>query len=186
MQNKNKGNSVEFFYCSTCNQNICLICKSNYDFNHNTIKFDQKNYICLEHNEPFVNYCKDCYKNICFICDHQTHEIISLKQITPDKQKANNIIKEMKKQKEEFNNTTHNIITKLQEMNKTIDILYNINETIIKNYNQKNRNYQLYQNINTINNNIIWQKINKINNNNNLKEQINDIIELSNNINNNK
>ena len=35
---KNKGNSVEFFYCSTCKDNFCLICKSNHNFNHNQIR----------------------------------------------------------------------------------------------------------------------------------------------------
>ena len=184
---KNKADSADFFYCTTCNLNLCLICKSKHDFKHNTIQYDQKNYICLDHNEPFVNYCKDCCKNICFTCDHQEHEIISLKKITPDKQKANKIITEMKKQKEQFNNNIQTIITKLQEINKSIDILYKINEKIIKNLEYKNRNYQIYQNINEINNNnnIIWQKINKINNNNNIKEQIYDIFELHNHINNN-
>ena len=138
---KNKGNSQEFYYCTTCKDNICLICKSKHDFNHNTIKFDQKKYICLEHNETFVYYCKDCCKNICFTWDHRGHEIISLKQITPDKQKANEIIKEMKKQKEEFNNNIQAIISKLKEINKSIDTLYNINEKIITNYQNGNRNY---------------------------------------------
>ena len=184
---KNKGNSKELYYCTTCKDNVCLICKSKHDFNHNTIKYDQKNYICLDHKEPFVYYCKDCCKNICFTCDHQGHEIISLKQITPDKQKANEIIKEMKKQKEQLNNNIQAIITKLNEINKTIDTLYNINEKIITNYQHGNRNYQIYQNTNDIinNNKLIWKQINNINNNKNLKEQIYDIIQLSNNINSN-
>ena len=42
---KNKGNSHkhEFFMCLTCKQNICLLCKSKHDSNHNIIKYDQKN-----------------------------------------------------------------------------------------------------------------------------------------------
>ena len=94
----------------------------------------------------------------------------------------------MKKQKEEFNNNIHSIITKLKEINKkSIDTLYNINEKIITNYQNGNRNYQVYQNINEINTNnkLILKQINKINNNKNLKEQIYHIIELYNNINNN-
>ena len=43
---KNKGNSGEFFYCSTCKKNLCLICKPNHDYNHIPMKFDKKK-LCM-------------------------------------------------------------------------------------------------------------------------------------------
>ena len=78
---KNIGNTECFFYCSTCKKNICLLCKGTHDYNHIPIKYEQKNYICPEHNEQYVQYCKECSKNICYSCEHQYHEIINLKQI---------------------------------------------------------------------------------------------------------
>ena len=77
---KNKANfpSNEFYKCLTCNINLCLYCKSSHESNHNIINYDQKNYICKKHYEPFIKFCKQCNKNICFICDdeHEEHEII--------------------------------------------------------------------------------------------------------------
>ena len=58
---KNKGNTYnnEFYYCLNCKKNICVLCKSNHDSNHNIIKYDQKNYVCFEHGENFNSYCKN-------------------------------------------------------------------------------------------------------------------------------
>ena len=54
----NKGNTHknEFYICNTCNKNLCPLCKSNHDKNHKIINYDDKNYICKKHNEPFIVY----------------------------------------------------------------------------------------------------------------------------------
>ena len=46
---KNKGNCSEddFYFCLTCRQNICLICRPSHNSNHNVIRYNQKNYISL-------------------------------------------------------------------------------------------------------------------------------------------
>ena len=55
-QNKGNFNNNEFYYCSTCNKNICPLCKTKHDKNHIMINYDDKNYICNKHNEPFIKY----------------------------------------------------------------------------------------------------------------------------------
>jgi len=52
---RNKGNTHnnEFFKCLNCKYNICPLCKSNHNNNHNIINYDQINYICNEHNEQY-------------------------------------------------------------------------------------------------------------------------------------
>ena len=47
------------------------------------------------------------------------------------------------------------IINKLNEEKKNIDIYYGLYNNIYKNYDKKNRNYKILQNVNEINNNII-------------------------------
>jgi len=69
------------------------------------------------------------------------------------------------------------MINKLNKVIDNIDIYYNISKNMIKNYEKKNRNYIILQNINEINNNVIINEINKINEDNNI---INKIMEIMN------
>ena len=79
-KNNNKGNcqNNEFYYCITCKKNICLLCIQNHSFNHHFIRYDEKNYMCILHNEKISKYCKHCKKNICFFCyssqEHNNHK----------------------------------------------------------------------------------------------------------------
>ena len=187
---KNKGNTYnnEFYYCLNCKKNICVLCKSNHDSNHNIIKYEQKNYVCSKHYELYTKYCKQCNNNICYICEieHKNHNIISLLDYRPDIEKTKKRLIEFKNVLNEFNKQIKDIQTKLNELIKSLNIFYDINNNIINNYNIKNRSYELYQNINEIiNNNIIYEQLKNINNNNNFKNKINNIIDLYNNIINN-
>ena len=58
----NKGNVTNniFYRCNNCKINLCPICYSNHDKNHNIINYDDKNYICEEHNKIYMAYCNDC------------------------------------------------------------------------------------------------------------------------------
>ena len=82
---KNKGNSDEFYRCNICKQNLCLLCRAKHNINHNIIKYEEINYICLQHNEPIIKYCKRCHTNICFSClNHKMHDTIFLGDLIPD------------------------------------------------------------------------------------------------------
>ena len=76
----NKSNTYknEFYICNTCKINICPLCKSKHDKNHNMINYEDKGYICEIHNENYKNYCNTCKLNICMFCfnQHKKHEII--------------------------------------------------------------------------------------------------------------
>ena len=187
---KNKTDSVnnEFYQCLTCNYNICSLCKSVHQQDHYIINYEQKNYICNIHNEPFIKYCTECNKNICFICvdenEHEEHNKISLNQIKPNIDEANNNLKEMKKEIDIFNNVIKDIIKKLNELVNIMNIYYEINSNIINYYENKKRNYQILQNIKQINNNnAIYYSINNINKMTNIKDKLYNAIDLYNNIN---
>ena len=59
---KNKSNTYnnEFYKCNECNINICPLCKSKHNEEHNIIYYDKIYYICNKHDELFTNYCKKC------------------------------------------------------------------------------------------------------------------------------
>ena len=76
----NMGNTYnrEFYRCLICKKNICVLCKTSHDPNHNIIKYEQRNYVCLKHNELYTKYCKQCNNNICYFCEeeHKNHNIL--------------------------------------------------------------------------------------------------------------
>jgi len=47
--NKNKSYNKIFYRCNKCKMNICPICKSKHNKEHNIINYDEKNYICEMH-----------------------------------------------------------------------------------------------------------------------------------------
>ena len=49
----------DFYRYLNCKKNICVLYKSSYDRNHNIMKYEHRNYLCLKHNELFTNYCKN-------------------------------------------------------------------------------------------------------------------------------
>ena len=72
---KGKTYNNSFFKCLNCKINVCPMCKSNHNKDHNIINYDDKNYICDKHNELFNSYCYDCQKNLCIFCEkeHNNH-----------------------------------------------------------------------------------------------------------------
>lgn len=53
-QNKAMTHYNNFYFCFTCNINLCPLCKSVHDQGHNIIDYDKKNYICNIHNESYI------------------------------------------------------------------------------------------------------------------------------------
>jgi len=154
-------------YCLACKENICSCCEKvhiKYDNNHLIIDDDEKDYLCLEHNNnknPFIFYCKTCQKNLCWICwdYHKNHQIEALKEIyffidkLIAKQKAySSILKKFDQLHEE-----------LLKIRDNFKYTYEMNEIIIKNYNVDNRNYTKLCNYKEIyEKNFNLQKINKM------------------------
>ena len=177
--NKSNINNNEFYICNTCNNNICSLCKLKHDNNHIIIKYDDKNYICKKHNEPFIKYCKDCNKNICILCEneHNNHDIIDLGKIIPNKDELIKGMEELKLTIDKFKNKIEIIKEILNRIINMIEIYYKINKNIINNYNINKRNYIKLMNLNNIKNNnenLIKELKNIIND-----ENMNEILKFS-------
>ena len=183
-QNKSKTYNNEFFKCITCHSNICPICKIKHDNSHTIINYEKKNYICDKHNEIYIKYCKRCKENICTLCEneHKNHknENEAYGDILPNIDKIKEKVNILRKEIDKFNNKIKELIYKLNKVMEYMEIYYKINDNILNNYNIKNRNYEILENINEINNNNIIEEIQAINNDDNINNQVNNIINIYN------
>ena len=146
-KNNNKSISYNniFYKCLTCNDKICPLCKSNHDKQHKIINYDDKYYICDKHNEIYFSYCEECKINLCALCEeHKKHKRVLFSDILLKKEELVKINKQLKEKIYLFNNDIKMLINILNEMMNKINIYYKINEDIINNYddNDKNRNYE--------------------------------------------
>ena len=186
---KNKYNTFnnEFYKCYECNINICPLCKLKHNNEHNIINYDKIHYICNKHDgEKFINYCNKCKINVCSLFDkeHSEHKKQSIIDMIFDKKDLLIKLDELKRTIDIFNDNINKIIEVLNNVKENMDDYYKLEEYIINNYNQKERNYEILYNIDKIvnYNNIIINDINQINNQHN----INYIYNIYNKINNNE
>lgn len=160
--NSNKSETYDnsFFICFTCKKNICPLCKTSHDKNHIVINYSEKDFKCSIHNDPNSLFCTDCNIDICFLCekDHINHKKISLGELIPDKNELEEDKNNLRKKIDEFENDIQEIIKIFNDVIRNLENLYNIYDDLIANYEVKNRNYRILQNINYIhdfNNNFI-------------------------------
>ena len=181
-KNKNNTYNNEFYYCCSCEINICPLCKSIHDLNHNIINYDDKRYICKKHNDSFIKYCIKCKENMCILCinEHNNHDIKNFENILINK---NELLNEMDVFKEiiyKLKNNINEIKGKLNKIINEIEIYYRIINDIINDYKNKNRNYYILKNISEIkdsNKNII-KNLGAITNEENIKNKFNYLIDI--------
>ena len=150
----NKSLSNEKFYkCISCGSNLCNNCKVNHTKNHKIINYDKKNYKCNIHNETYSSYCDKCKQNICLLCENEykEHNIIFYKDLIQKQEIMKDELNELNIKIDGFNNEIKEIISKLNLVVENIDLYYKIVYNIYNNYEIKNRNFQILQNIIHIN-----------------------------------
>ena len=181
-KNYNKGNIYDnkFYRCNICKLNLCPICYSNHDKSHKLINYDDKNYICEEHNKEYIAYCNNCNQNICVFCEqnHKNHNIVIFGQLLPNIDNIKKYLKQLKDKKDILINQIKKIINKLNKIIKNINIIYNINENMINNYNKDKINYEILYNINNIENKNIIKDIDNIIDEYNIRTKFNKIIDI--------
>ena len=183
----NRGSTHEnkFYRCTKCQINICPLCKVEHaKKKHKIIDYDDQYYQCDEHNEKFVEYCNDCNKDLCFICKntHSNHKRESY--LLPNMEEVQNKINLLKSEIDKFTNWISSIINKLMEIKKNSEIYFKIYEKIVDDFDENKRNYQILNNLNEINDNIINDFI-TINNENDFVEKIKKIFNPNTNTNRN-
>ena len=186
--NKGNINNNIFYRCISCKMNLCPTCFSNHNKNHNIINYDDKNYICEEHNKTYVSFCEDCKENTCLYCEqkHKEHKIISYGKLIPDKNKLNDLLKQLEEKKDNLNKDIYEIIRKLNKVKENYENYFNINKNIINNFDKEKINYEILYNINNINNlnnKSIINDINNIINDNNIETKLNKLMKIYNKMN---
>ena len=128
-----------FYYCYTCNQKFCPICKSRHEKDNThtqkIIDYDLKNYYCKEHNEQYDSYCNKCEKNIYIKCinKHTEHEIINYQNILPKEEEKTKKLKILKTKIEYMKEYLNEVIHIIQETINNYEILYEVQKNIINN-----------------------------------------------------
>ena len=179
--NKSISYNNIFYKCLTCNNNICPLCKSNHDKEHKIINYDDKYYICEKHTENYISYCEECKINLCTLCEgHKKHKRIFYADELPKKKE---LIEKKNKLKDTIyliNNDIKMLINLLNEVMNKMNIYYKINEDIINNYddNNKNRNYETIYYLNQFQNNNYIDELNQITECNSIKDKFNNIFNL--------
>jgi len=187
VNNKSNSHNNVFYKCGECNKNLCPLCKSKHDKNHNIINYDKIHYICNKHIEPYIFYCNECKVNICTLCEeeHLEHEKELISNWMINKKELLTNLNKLKKSIDLFNENIGKLIEILNEVKRNINNYYKFAEYMINNYEQKERNYQILYNINEIidNNKDIINEMNKINKTKNFQNKFNNIFKIYNKIN---
>ena len=145
------------FICLKCNKLYCNTCSKFHiknDNHNNIIKYTNKYSTCNLHNSKNISICLDCKINLCKECLklHQIHNIKSLIDIIPNKEKKES----MNIKNKENESKIQKIIDNLKEIKNNLDkrykkleeylrFLYNINKFILQNYNYSYHNYYNYE-----------------------------------------
>jgi len=177
------SNNKEFYKCFMCNKNLCPQCKSQHDRSHKIIDYDDKDYKCSIHIQPFKSYCKNCNQNLCPSCkdEHNKHEIIEFNDIIPDENILEKNLKELKKKIDLLKKELKNLKDKLVYIINKMDLYYKINEQIINNFDdfeENRRNYQVLYNIKELNNTYLFKDIDEIISTDNFNVKIKNILNL--------
>ena len=184
-QNKASTHENLFYRCISCKKNICTLCKTKHDKNHDIIDYSQINYICLNHNEKFNSYCKKCKINLCMECESEHKDkqnLIYFRDILPNKDKYKSNINELKEKIDKYKDKITEIKSELDKIIINMDNIYEINNNLMKDYEKKKKNYQILCNINEISktNDEIINDINMAINNNEFMNIINNSINIIN------
>ena len=95
-----------FYKCLNCSKLIkdrsIYFCKDHFeqhDKEHLCVKYDKKNYYCVNHFRKFIKYCFTHKENLCEECEkvHGSCKIAKYKSMTPDIDKLKESLKTMEK-----------------------------------------------------------------------------------------
>ena len=182
IQNKSQTYNKKFNKCLTCQQNLCPICATKHNKEHFIIEYDSRNYHCNKHYDTLISYCKNCKKNLCVYCEdeHESHQKIKFPLIIPDVNRIQKELEDLRNNIDKFEQEINLIIEKLNFVKEKMEKFYDINYAIFKNFEIKHKNYQVFQNLNKISQNINQNNLKNIVNEENMANKIIAIIDIYN------
>ena len=164
---KTRKEVKEMFKCLTCSKNFqrsCYFCnecnaqfeeksKDNKGLKHNVIKYDDKNYYCLDGSE-YSSYCLTCETDLCEKCEiihkNEKHTTMKYDKISPKIESLKNVLKKIKVKIEESKAHIEQILKMIEGASSTLDKYYAICMDIIgkcESYNMKLKNFHIIKNL---------------------------------------
>ena len=185
-KNNNMGNvyNNEFYRCINCKMNLCPLCKKIRHFsNHIFINYENKNFICQDHGEPYISYCNDCLINLCYICEekHFKHNITDFKKLRKNKEDLEKAILSIReyinKAKQIVDADIKNYKNRWNKIIQNYEIIYKIKKDIFECLEKGQRNLQNLINQNFIIKNL-EQDLNSIINANNIIDRYKNVLKI--------
>ena len=155
------------YYCSKCNAEFE---EKNPKLKHEIIKYEDKNYICLDGCE-YSFYCLNCEIDLCEICEkthkNNKHNIIKYDSITPKIKSINRELEKIKAKIDESKIHIEQILKMIEDASQTLDNYYIICKDIVgkcETYNTKLKNYHVISNLNFLekSNQVVMDNLNEL------------------------
>ena len=141
------------YFCSECNAQFEEKSKDNKGVKHNVIKYDDKNYYCLDGSE-YSSYCLTCETDLCEKCEiihkNEKHTTMKYDKISPKIESLKNVLKKIKVKIEESKAHIEQILKMIEGASSTLDKYYAICMDIIgkcESYNMKLKNFHIIKNL---------------------------------------
>ena len=177
----------QMFICNICQVRLCPLCRQSHDKTHKLVEYNSKNYYCELDSEPYTAYCVNCQKNICTMCekDHNgpNHQKKYYGTMLPDKAELLNKLKDYKSNIDLFNRDISQVISKLNFVREKVNTVYKIENEIVNKYEDNYRNYEIFASLYNIKNDKCLNKIKEINQKEEIKDKIDEIVKIYNNLN---
>jgi hypothetical protein len=153
---KSESHDNIFYRCISCKLNLCQLCNSTHDKEHNIINYEQIEFICNTHNQAYTSFCNKCKIDLCEICEkeHQDHDKIAFGKTMVKKEQLEKRKKSLKDEITKLDINIKKIINILNEINNNMNSYYDFVEKIIFNFDDKNKNMENMRNMNEIYENI--------------------------------
>ena len=190
MKNKSNVKNGEFYKCVKCRLNICPSCKEDHLRNSSRrhrkaiFGYDEHIFRCPYHLKEFNSYCPNCKKDLCLKCrkNHRCKRCneVAIKYDTIFEKKEN--LEEQKNRLDKLINLFREQINEIiKYLNEVADYLKNyidINAELLNIYNSPKLNYQMVQNIESINFEKAINDLTKINEEENLVNKFSHIMNI--------
>ena len=121
---------------------------------HILVKYDEKNYYCGEHFEPYEKCCLTCTKDLYKGCEdeHSDHEIASYTEMTTSVEGLKTSLKKIKENIDTLEEVIENIKYNLDGTKRIYKRYYNISLDIIKKFETFNKTMKNYRILRTVRN----------------------------------
>ena len=155
-----ENEQYDFYKCLTCSKRdkiakyFCNECKLKHKNTHILVKYDEKNYYCGEHFEPYEKCCLTCTKDLCKGCEdeHSGHEISTYTEMTTSVDGLRASLKKIKENIDTLEEVIENIKYNLDGTKRIYKRYYNISLDIIKKFETFNKSTKNYRILRTVRN----------------------------------